>query len=76
MKVVCTAAVEDRDGRPVPSEIRRGCGLRFEVEILDGDPGLSETWDVKTNANGDVIYRTKEVTCPECGTGTFVVGGA
>lgn len=56
---------------PVPS----ACGRWIDVAVEDGDPGLRETWDVKTDADGTVIERHCNVDCPDCGTSTFVVDG-
>lgn len=48
------------------------CGRQVEVVVVDGDPGLRETWDVKTDGDGTVIERHTNIDCPDCGTSTFV----
>lgn len=87
LTVVCTGAIEHPDtGLPwlVPEDYgpRVGqaryptCGRAFQVEIPDdGDPGLTHTWDVKTDARGDVVSRHRNVECPFCGAFTFIVEG-
>lgn len=56
--------------------LAKACGYMIDVTILDGDPGLPDTWDVKTDAEGRVIERHKDVKCPRCDTNTFIVEGA
>jgi len=73
--VKCTGKVQDIDGEPTRNPNRGGCGITFDVTIPDGDPGQPDTWDVKTDAAGKVIQRHKEVTCPDCGTLTYIVKG-
>jgi hypothetical protein len=86
LTVVCTGAIEHPDtGLPwiVPEEYgpRVGqpryptCGRPITVDIPDGDPGLSHTWDVKVDARGNVVSRHKNVECPQCGSFTFIVEG-
>lgn len=49
------------------------CGRMIEVHIEEGDPGLPTTWDIKTDVDGRVIERHKDIKCLDCDTNTFIV---
>lgn len=84
--VVCSGAIEkpysgvpfvvlEDSGARVGQPRHLTCGRAFTVEIPDGDPGLAETWDVKTDAAGKVQSRHKNTECPYCGAFTYIVEG-
>lgn len=75
MRVQCTGAREIPEGFDGLEPVTAACDLTFDVDIAEGDPGLTHTWDVKLDAGGEVSSRHKSVLCPSCGTATFVVEG-
>lgn len=70
--ITCNGARYEPEGWDGPQPLPSGCGRTIEVNIPEGDPGLTETWDVTTDADGNVIDRHSDVICPFCGTITWV----
>lgn len=71
--VRCTGVFEGPDGRPISHPNSTGCGRDFPVDIKEGSPDDADTWDVKTDDEGNVISRHKSLRCPTCGIETFLV---
>lgn len=69
MTIICNGDDELLDGTPGKLSIHSiGCGR--QIDIGDGEP-----WDVKTDADGNVLSRHRQVYCPDCGTATWIRKG-